>query len=373
MEMGHYILKKVLMGVFESLYDFKKGSYYLALKSFVLIAAFLSFGYKLNTINMQRDELETLLLKKNADNNLLLLPTGYGKSKLAINLLREKQCKKVLIVIPKLVLIDTWINELKKWGFEGNIEFSTYVSIHKKGGMEYDAVIYDEAHHITDRVADSIPTIKSKYSTLLSATVKREKIWLFKQLFPNLAVTRSSLQEAIEDDVLPVPKIILIPLRLTSEPDQIVIRKTYTRTVSGDYSQLYKLVKENPKARVNISCNQIQKNLYYEREIESWKRKYIMTQQIYLKNKWLKLAGDRLKWLSSIKEKVIVEIQEKLKDFRTITFCSSIAQTENLGKNVINSKNKKSAETLESFNAGEIDHITSCDMLNEGGIAPQSI
>lgn len=329
----------------------------------------LSFSseIKLNTINMQRDELEEMLLKRKALNNLLILPTGYGKSRLAIKLLQENNCKNVLIVIPKLVLIDTWTEELKKWKYEGVAMFSTYVSISKRGGESFDAVIYDEAHHITDRVADVIPTINARCSTLLSATVKRDKIYLYKQLFPNLAVTRSSLKEAIDDGVLPTPKIILIPLNLTTEPDEIVIRKTHVRAVNGTYGQLYGLNKMYPKNRINISCNQIQKNLYYEREIDMWKRRYIATQQIYLKNKWLRLAGEKLKWLSSIKEKYILEIQEKLKNFRTITFCSSIAQTERLGKNMINSKNeKKSAEILESFNEGAIDHITSCDMLNEG-------
>ena len=49
-----------------------------------------------------------------------------------------------------------------------------------------------------------------------------------------------------------------------------------------------------------------------------------------------------------------------------MTFCSSIEQTKLLGENDISSKNKKSKEILAKFNAGEIDHITSVNILAEG-------
>ena len=57
---------------------------------------------------------------------------------------------------------------------------------------------------------------------------------------------------------------------------------------------------------------------------------------------------------------------KQLKDYRTLTFCYNINQTEKLGKYCINSKNKKSKEYLEAFNEGKIKHITSVNMLNEG-------
>ena len=55
-----------------------------------------------------------------------------------------------------------------------------------------------------------------------------------------------------------------------------------------------------------------------------------------------------------------------LGEHRTLIFCNSIEQTEMLGEYCINSKNKKSVEYLEAFNKGKIDHITACNMLNEG-------
>ena len=85
-----------------------------------------------------------------------------------------------------------------------------------------------------------------------------------------------------------------------------------------------------------------------------------------VKAKWLFLAGQRLKFLSQIKNPILLPLLEKLKSERVLTFCSSIEQTEILGKNCINSKNKDASVILNKFNNKKIAHITACNMLNEG-------
>lgn len=321
---------------------------------------------------MKRDDIFQDLVKKGAKNNLLILPTGYGKSKYAIDLALHYKCEKLLIVVPKLVLIKNWLAELEKWTAGKkkymSANFSTYASIHKWAGCEYDMVIWDECHHITDRVMDIVPTINTKYSTLLSATVKREKLYALKEIFSGLNVVRYTLKDAIEEEVLPQPKVYLVQLHLSPEKqDKIIIRKTGKKPViKGEYHQLKKLKSVYPQNMIEITCHQLQKNLYYSNEIDYWKRRYIFTQQEFLKNNWLRIAGERLKWLSDIKTDIVREILEKLGKYRVITFCSSIRQTEELGMNNISSKNKKAPEVLKNFNEGKIDHITACEMLNEG-------
>ena len=81
---------------------------------------------------------------------------------------------------------------------------------------------------------------------------------------------------------------------------------------------------------------------------------------------WLRLCGDRLKYLSDKKTTIVYNILKKLSKYRTLTFCNSIEQTELLGKYCINSKNLESSSILSRFNEGIIDHITACNMLNEG-------
>ena len=85
-----------------------------------------------------------------------------------------------------------------------------------------------------------------------------------------------------------------------------------------------------------------------------------------LKNMYLRKCGERLKWLSDQKTDFVKEILVKLNNERTLTFCNSILQTELLGEYCINSKNKDSKDYLEQFNNGKINHITACNILDEG-------
>jgi superfamily II DNA or RNA helicase len=71
-------------------------------------------------------------------------------------------------------------------------------------------------------------------------------------------------------------------------------------------------------------------------------------------------------WLSGLKDKVVLQLLEALKDKRTLTFCNGIDQTQTLGEYCINSKNASSIKHLEDFNNGNISHITACNMLDEG-------
>ena len=86
------------------------------------------------------------------------------------------------------------------------------------------------------------------------------------------------------------------------------------------------------------------------------------------KNKFLQESGKRLKWLSDQKTAFVQSLLIRvLQNQRTLTFCNSIAQTEKLGTCCINSKDtKKSKEHLDMFNRERINHITACNMLDEG-------
>ena len=81
---------------------------------------------------------------------------------------------------------------------------------------------------------------------------------------------------------------------------------------------------------------------------------------------YLHLCGERLRWLSDQKTGIVKDLLNQLKGVRTLTFCNSIEQTEVLGTHCINSKNKDSEQILQDFNNGRVDHITACNMLDEG-------
>ena len=121
-----------------------------------------------------RDELSNLLNKSTSKEIVLELSTGVGKSKLALEFINKHSSKNILIVVPRLVLINNWKDEIKKWGFEellNHIVFTTYNSLHKHIDNQWNVICYDEAHHLSERCRESLANFNSKRNILLSATI----------------------------------------------------------------------------------------------------------------------------------------------------------------------------------------------------------
>lgn len=298
---------------------------------------------------------------------LLSLPTSFGKSKAALEIIKTKVPEsKILIVIPRLVLIENWKEEFKKWGMEHYlpyITFSTYVSLHKYMNSRWGCIICDEAHHLSSNCRDAWKKC-SVYTIFLSATIKPElKLWM-KGIYPDIKVIEVGVREAIEKNVLPDPKVILIPLQLDTTTSSKVISKPKAgkkQWITCNYRDRWRYLKDYS---CKIKCTPWQYYVEKSNEIEYWKKRAM--ESPFFKNKWLHLCGERLKWLSYQKHTLVLELLKQLRNYRTLTFCSSIEQTEILGKYCINSKNKASLNNLKMFNEGTIKHITSVNMLNEG-------
>lgn len=324
---------------------------------------------------MNRDSVnkEILELSDKHNNMLIELPTGFGKSKLALDILkRHIACmqQEVLIVVPRLVLIDTWKKEFEKWEMEKyllSVTFVTYVSLPKKAS-KYDMVIFDECHHLSERCREALDSFTIGRSILLSATVKNSVKWDLKGTFQNLHSYKIHMKEAIDNEVLPDPRVFLIPLSLeTKLPTESIWKNPEGKEPALEVSWATRWAAIRQKTqKVRIYCTEWQYYMDLSEQIDFWKRKYMTSRNEAFKSKWLKLAGDRLKWLSDKKVDIVSRILWLIRGHRTLTFCNSIEQTEELGSYCINSKNKHSANVLAAFNEGRIDHITACNMLNEG-------
>ena len=316
-----------------------------------------------------REQVRNEILAIPNNNILLELPTSYGKTKIALELLDKKATlqSKILIVIPRLTLIDTWKDELKKWKywdkFTNNITFVTYVSFPKKAGV-WDIVIFDEAHHLSQRCQDALEDFIIHNSILLSATVGRQRRKDFKYLFKNLYTYYVTIKEATQEEVLPDPTVYLIPLELdnTKITCEIIKNKKQKIIMTVPFKDRWS-VKDIKNRKIIIPCTQKQFYTDISNLIAYYKNKMYIERY---KNLYLQKCGERLKWLSNQKTALVKQLLIKYDKERTLTFCNSILQTEELGTYCINSKNKISAEILDTFNNKKINHITACDMLNEG-------
>lgn len=322
---------------------------------------------------LSREKARDEILLIESPNILCELPTSFGKTKVALDLMQMRFPTieytidtKILIVIPRLVLIQNWKDEFKKWGCErylSYVEFVTYVSLPKKVG-NWDMVVFDEVHHLSARCREALGDFAILNSVMLSATVGRDMKKELKVLFPDLYVYKVSTKQAIQEEILPDPRVYLIPLTLDNVNANCEIIKNKSQKVELEipYSQRFNYAKVKNR-RIIIKCTQRQ---YYDdmsSMIAWYKRK--MFSDVF-KNLFLRKSGDRLKWLSEQKSTYVKTLLDHLSNQRTLTFCNGIPQTEELGKYCINSKNKASEENLHKFNEGKVDHITACNMLDEG-------
>lgn len=321
---------------------------------------------------MTREEIRDDILGLESKCILVELPTSVGKSKIALDFMNERKITgEILIAIPRLVLINNWKEEFKKWGYEEylkNVTFTTYVSLPKHATKHFELIIFDECHHLSERAREAVEEIISDYQLLLSATVNRNLKKEIKLLFPHIACYKLSMREAINDSVLPDPRVFLVPLTLNTKDNTelLVINPSVKGKVkTASFAQRF-MARKDKSTQYRISCTQSQ---YYQDAssmVDFYKKKYFATNNQIMYFRWQKAAKDRLVWLSSIKNPIATRLLRILNNKRTLTFCNGIEQTEQLGKYCINSKNNDSEEFLNKFNKGKVNHITACNMLNEG-------
>lgn len=306
---------------------------------------------------MTREEVNNLALTKIDEAKYLILEliTGMGKTKVAIDLInhicdrvfnREQSPTTILILVAKTVHKQTWKEEIEKWGGikSDYITIECYESLKKYDSAYFDIVIADEMQHLSDARLEVLETIHINEAFIgLSATIKKDMRDYFVNAY-KAEVIKCGLKEAVEDEVLPEPTVYLLPLSLDTKNYSYRIKKfkrDIITTQQGYYDTISSLIKW-------------------------YKNKFLTSRREKIKNLWLSTAGKRLKWLSEQKEDVVLALLDKFKDCKTLTFCSSIEQSERLGKYNITSKNKASVKNLEMFNLNKIKHITACNILNEG-------
>ena len=321
---------------------------------------------------MTREEIFSACKVALSKSNCLLLEAATGTGKTLISLKLVNSIARSMIYKPKILLLvakrvhkQTWKDEIDKWGgVNADIIMECYESLHKHVNETFDIILLDETHHVSEARQTALRTIKYSYMIGLSATIPQKlKMWF--KYFHHSQIVSCDIIEAIEDDILPEPTILLFPLELENTKQSEIIElnpKAKGPIVQGEYRDYWKLKKQ--KVHAIIKCTQKQKLMDIDKSIE-WYKKKAMLGNAALKQTWLYLCGKRLEFLADCKLQWIKMILYHLDKERTITFCKTIEQTEQLGKNCIHSKNKDAEKVYNNFNKGKIDHITAVNILNE--------
>lgn len=325
---------------------------------------------------MTRKEINKLCIQEVDKHHCLMLElaTGFGKTKLAIDLVNHVVAKEyhnrtptLLLLVAKKVHKISWQEEFDKWGgINADVTMECYESLRKHEDEHFDFIILDEVHHVKSEMRmQLLETLHYGYMFGLSATIPRTLKTYLKRKYSAKMVS-CDITEAIEDDVLPEPRILLFPLTLDNvNPTETweVNPKAKGPIHMGVFVDKWKY-KRN-KQHALLSCTQAQK-IQEQNSLVLWaKNRYMSTGSPAMKNLWLHHAGKRLEYLSTFKIPVIKEILTRLRNRRTITFCKSIEQTESLGRNCIHSKKGDAEEIFRKFNSKKIKHITAVNILNE--------
>lgn len=296
--------------------------------------------------------------------------TGLGKSYSAINLQARMNSQKTFICVAEIAHIQNWRDEYIKHGYEHLLESTEifcYASLKKYKNKICNLLILDEVHHaFSDARTDILSSIKAEKVIGLSATITDEDKFSFNNIFGETDVYTVTMEEAIEMEILPKPKVYLIGLELNNSNKSETInfkRGKNIKEIHCDYLQrnTYIYAKSKyPTLNLIIHCTQKEKYDYIDAEYNR--------AAMYKRTGWLRYGGVRKKYLSDCKTDKIKEICKTLQEDgkRFITFCGSIEQAEMvMAGNCIHSK-KESNSILKKFNSKEINSIYAVKKLVEG-------
>lgn len=297
--------------------------------------------------------------------------TGCGKTLSAINLQARMKSKKTFICVAEIAHIQNWKDEYIKHGYEHLLESTEifcYASLKNYANKSADLLILDEIHHAFSQARIFLLTsLRVERVIGLSATLEDEHKYLFNDIFKNIAIYTITMEEAIEMEILPKPKVYLIPLKLNNSKKSETIEFKRGRNINEihcDYLQRNSYIyakNKYPTLNLIIHCTQQEKYDYLEANYER--------ARIFKRSGWLRHGGIRKKFLSDCKTNKLEEITENLifQNKRFICFCGSIEQCNYLGgENSINSDKKHSKLILQKFNNREISNLFSVKMGVEG-------
>lgn len=322
---------------------------------------------------LQNKEFELL---KDKHRVILRWATGTGKSSMAIKLANNAAVScgtkcSALFVVAERAHIKNWQQEFNKWSLKDDIDVTIicYNSLHKVNTY-YDIIVLDEAHHaFTEKRLGILQYIKAKYVYLLSATLPSKKIYEIEDIYGKFEISTVSLKSAVEQNILPEPKIYVIPMELdNTEYNQTISTGTGVNLPTVRWEDRFKYL--NKHMPCIIQCTERQKYINFTNSMEYWKERYTRSHNQFHHNKWVSLGSQRKRYLGELKTAYIRQLIDSFSlKKRFICFCASVKQAQEIDPyNTISSKrpSKLNQQIIDAFNDKKIHRLFAVGMANEG-------
>lgn len=319
---------------------------------------------------LQKKEFASL---KDSPRVILKWATGCGKSKMALDLIKYNAQKydnpHILFLVAERAHIQNWKDEFKKWGFDYIPEIKCYASLHKVERNSYDFLVLDEAHHaFTEKRLENLKKVSSEYVYLLSATLSVAKEEEVKELYGSFNISSVTLKDAIENDILPDPKVYVIDMFLDDDyaNQEIKINNPSSDAPIVDWYSRNKYIYS--KQPCIIKCTEKQKYLYLTNTMEYWKERYYLSKNMFHRNKWVGLGSERKRFLGELKTEALRRLIAKIRGKRYVCFCATVRQATTIGRNTIASTKtqRHNQGIIDSFNNKKIHSIYAVGMITEG-------
>lgn len=291
-------------------------------------------------INKEREE----LLKEIIDTSPLkphgryLLAPRFGKSRIAIELIKINKPKSILWVTPLAELAEIQIpEEFEKWKakrFISKLTTVTWTSLNKMKG-HYEMIVLDEEQFATENNLSSLLSSQLTYDYIISMTGTESKHDEKQNLYDKLKlkiIYEMSINEAVDIGILANYEIKVVEVPMSTEK--------------------------------NIEAGSKDKKFFTSEEKQYEYLDRMFKQSMFQKRKdmpFRMLQRMRAVYNSPAKQKVAEFLIKNLKG-RKLFFCSSVKQAEKLSPYYYH--NKTDGTHFRDFIDGKIDEIT---MVNKGG------
>ena len=294
-------------------------------------------------ISRDKVQIDALDIAINNERATLGISMGVGKTRIAINHLLKlyDQFIKVLVVVPKWSVRDSWENELQTIGhlhLLDHIQFSTYLSLNKLNPKDYDIVYLDECHSLLETHETFLSEFKGRILGLTGTPPKSgEKLKMVNKYCP--VKYTFSVDDAADSNILNDYQIIVHELELSKVKNLMKSTKsgrTWYTSEKSDYDYFTGALgdAQTPKQRQYLSIMRMKAMMDYN------------TKEEYAKG-----------LMENIKQKCII-------------FANTQKQADRMYENSYHSKNPQSEANLELFKLGTIGKLSCVLQLSEGVTIP---
>lgn len=265
------------------------------------------------------------------ERGIILAAPRVGKIRIALNILRRQEAKRVLICYPRNDIQKGWLDEIELLGCgELQIEYSTFHSLKKRIGRKYDCFIIDEIHEASDAQLDVMDVIVEQVATIaLTGTMTATTA---KNIEARTGLTTCfvyPIEQAVKDGVLCDYEINIHLVELDDKKEQY----------------------ESKKGRVYTEKRWFEINEFLKKKTKN---------NAFFDNKLINIIQNSLSKLNKTRA-LLREAAEE----RVIVFCGTTNMTDALGIPVYHSKERNEG-AFKAFCEGKILRIATIKMAQAG-------